>query len=123
MIRNSVDKWAQFLVNEKLTPARVGERLLHLVQLCERLSEGGPPYLRMHKDKLDSRRRVVVAAMDLGLDLAAIRYRGKVAMGRGLLDVWNVEYSRRFGSNVGTASAREVKRRDIVTKLSKKTET
>jgi hypothetical protein len=44
---------------------------------------------------------------------------GKPALGRGLLDVWNAEYQRRFGSTIGTAGAHEISRRKVVTNLTR----
>lgn len=49
--------------------------------------------------------------MDLGIDLTKIR------MGRGLLDIWNQEYTKRYGSIIGTKGWKEEKRRDVKTKL------
>lgn len=118
-MRSVIDKWADFLANEKLTPQRVPDPMV-LVALCEELTKDGPPCILMHKDKLESRRKVVAKAMDMSLDLTAIRYYGKVAMGRGLLDAWNLEYQRRFGSIIGTAGEHEVKRRGVSTRLSER---
>ena len=50
--------------------------------------------------------------MDLGIDLAVYR------VGRGLLDIWNEEYTKRYGSTVGTPGWKEDKRRKVVTKVS-----
>ncbi len=114
--KSPIDAWGRFLSHEKLTPSRVPDPMV-LVSLCERLAQDGPPCIRMHLDTLASRTRVVKAAMDMGIDLAGIRYRGRPAMGRGLLDAWNREYAARFGSTVGTAGEREVKRRGVKTRL------
>lgn len=116
----AIDNWANFLANEKLTADRVGDKLEKLIDLAEKLAkEHGQPKLRPHPVKIQARRLVVRAAMDMGFDLSAIRYKGKVAMGRGLLDAWNEEYKLRHGSNVGTLGEWETKRRNIVTKLSR----
>lgn len=116
MSKSNVDLWANFLANEKLTPARVEDPML-LVKLCEKLAETGGPRVKPYAAKLISRRRVVNQAMDLGIDLAALKDRGKLIMSRGLLDIWNSEYAKRYGSNVGTAAWKEAKRRDIKTLL------
>lgn len=119
-MKPAIDNWANFLANEKLTATRVGEKIEKLIDLAEKLAkEHGKPKLRPYLAKIQSRRLVVRAAMDMGFDLPAIRYRGKVAMGRGLLDVWAEEYKLRYGSAVGTLAELERKRRDIVTKLSR----
>jgi hypothetical protein len=78
------------------------------------------PSRRPYAARIASRRLIVVAAMDLGIDLMAITkvYDGKVAMGRGLIDVWHQVYAERFGSNHGTASWAELRRRRVVKKLS-----
>src|SRR6185369_9812450 len=70
-----------------------------------------------------SRRKVCRKAFDLSIDLLAMKIRkfhdgSKPAIGRGLLDIWNEEYGKRFGGTAGTLGASEVTRRTIVTKLS-----
>jgi hypothetical protein len=114
-----IDKWANFLANEKLRPASVGEQwTMELVRLCEALAAKRGPRVRPYLEKLASRRLVVDTAMDLGIDLPAIRGRtGRLVISRSLLDAWNLAYRERHGSTVGTASAREAKRRDIKTRL------
>lgn len=118
-MKSNIDLWANFLANEKLTPQRVPDPMI-LVRLCEELAKDGHPCIKQHKDKLESRRKVVAKAMDLSIDLTAIKCRAKMAMGRGLLDAWNLEYQRRFGSVVGTSGEHEVKRRGVSTRLSKR---
>jgi hypothetical protein len=117
-----INLWANFLSQEKLTPKSIGEEgtqvLLDLtVELANRKVM---PSRRPYAARIASRRLIVVAAMDLGIDLMAITkvYDGKVAMGRGLIDVWHQVYAERFGSNYGTASWAELRRRRVVTKLS-----
>jgi hypothetical protein len=114
-----IDKWANFLANEKLQPASVGEQwTMELVRLCEALAAKRGPRVRPYLEKLASRRLVVDTAMDLGIDLPAIRGRtGRLVISRSLLDAWNLAYREWHGSTVGTASVREAKRRDIKTRL------
>jgi hypothetical protein len=119
-MKNNMDLWANFLYNEKLDPAKLdSDSILELVYLCEKLSEKRGPKIRPYKEKLVSRRLVVDTALDLGIDLLAMKYRGKCLIGRGLLDVWLVAYKERYGSTVGTAGEWEAKRRDIKIKLAK----
>ena len=87
--------------------------------LCEKLAELRGPKIKMHKDKLQSRELVCEVAIANGIDLPAIKYYGKVMMGRGLLDAWNIVYKRVFGDTIGTAGEAEVRRRNLVTKLCK----
>lgn len=114
--------WANFLSREKLTPKSVGEEGTQvLLDLTIELGKRNVmPSRKPYKARIASRRLVVMAAMDLGIDLMAVTkvYDGKVAMGRGLIDVWHQVYAERFGSNYGTASWAELRRRRIVTKLS-----
>ncbi len=109
-VKSTVDVWANFLSNHGLDPKKVGDPL-RLVQLAEALAQKGRPSFRPHKDRLESRRLLVNTAMDLGIDLAGMKDRGKLIMDRGLLDIWNQEYAKRFGSEYGTAGWREAKRR------------
>lgn len=117
----AIDAWANFFMNEKLEPKRVGdEDGMVLVELCEALAMiRSPKHGRSHKDKLAARKLAVGIAMDLGIDLTAMKCHGKMAMGRGLLDAWNKEYQARYGSLIGTASNMEAKRRDVKTRLCK----
>ena len=114
-----IDKWANFLANEKLRPSSVGEQwTMELVRLCEALAAKRGPKVSPYRAKLESRRLVCETAMDLGIDLPAIKARGRVAMARSLLDAWNSAYAARHGSTFGTAAAREAIRRNVVTRLS-----
>ena len=113
--KSDIDLWANFLANEKLTPARCGEHLMQIVALCERMSASRGPLVRPYRAKLASRDFVCQTAMFMGIDLSAIKYHGKIAMSRGMLDAWNKEYVRRFGSNFGTAATKEAQRRDVKT--------
>lgn len=118
----SINRWASFLAHEKLEPKRCDEYndIFVLIKLTEELAKlGGIPCYRPYRDRLESRRFVVNTAMDLGIDLMAITHRGKPSIGRGLLDIWEIEYKRRFGSAHGTAAWAELKRRGVVTKLAK----
>lgn len=114
--------WANFLACEKLRPTALTlegvQVLLDLtIELAKRKVK---PSRRPYAARIASRRLVVNAAMDLGIDLMALvkSYDDKVAMGRGLIDVWHQVYAERFGSNYGTASWAELRRRRVVTKLS-----
>lgn len=118
------ERWANKLSHDKVRMDVVGDADRgKLIELCAELAKRYPNVTcRAHP--LHSRREVCEAAIDLGIDLAAMRSlsrykRGKPVIGRGLLDVWNVVLKERFGSNVGTNAWFEAKRRDIVTKLSK----
>lgn len=122
MEKTALNYWAQFFANEKLTPASIGaESTLVLMKLCAELAKTGSPFDGKgisHASKIAARRLAVNTAMDLGIDLMKMRkpgrHRGsKPAMGRGLLDVWNEEYAKRFGSTVGTPGAFEIKRRKV----------
>lgn len=118
----SMDKWARFLANEKLVPSRIGDHwTMKLVELCEKLASVRGPKIRPHKDKLESRRFVCLTAMEMGIDLPAIKHKvtGRKLIGRGLLDAWNKAGVEKYGSVVGTQSVYESKRRDVVTRLCK----
>lgn len=114
--------WANFLACEKLTPKSLGEEGTQvLLDLATELANRAVmPSRRPYRARIATRRLVVNVAMDLGIDLMALTkaYDGKVAMGRGLIDVWHQVYAERFGSNFGTASWAELRRRRVVTKLS-----
>lgn len=128
--RNNIDKWANFLANEHLDPNSLTRADIDTVlRLCQRLSLNGGPYegvkgSPMHKHTIEARRKVCHACFDLLIDLTKIKRRKgpkgglKVAMGRGLLDVWNEEYTKRYGGNVGTPGVYESTRRNIVTRMS-----
>lgn len=121
-IRNKdwMDSWANFFFNEKLDPAKMDEEsMMELVWFCEQLSKMRAPCIRMHMDKLQTRKYACYLAMDLGIDLMEFRDKrtGKHLIGRGLLDMWNEVYTKRFGSTVGTRGAWEAKRRDCKIKL------
>ena len=119
VMRPLIDLWAQFLANEKLSPDRIEEHwAMELVRLCEALAAKRGPKVRPYHAKLESRRLVCETAMELGIDLPAIKAQGRVAMARSLLDAWNSAYAARHGSTLGTASAREAIRRNVVTRLS-----
>lgn len=65
---SDLDLWADFLAHEKMTPARVGDDLMTLVELAEVLAKSGPPaWTRSYQHRLEARRRVVVAAIEMGL--------------------------------------------------------
>lgn len=110
--------WMNFLVHEKLDPKNMADGDVHnFLKLTQFLGEKDRPYFSPYVKRLESRRLICEAAIDLSLDLTAIKRRGKPLIGRGLLDVWLVVYKERFGSAVGTAGWSEVKRRTVVTKL------
>jgi len=119
--RSSVDAWANFLASQRLEASLVREEhLMDLVRLAEHLGHDGYPRIASHDEVLRSRVLVCRAAMEVGLDLTAIKNRrGKTAIGRGLLDAWNRIYAERYGSNVGTAGSLEAKRRDVRTRVSR----
>jgi len=122
MERPVIDKWANFLYNEKLVPERMdAESIMQLVKLSEEASKIRGPKISMHKHKLESREFLCNLAMDLGIDLLAIKHRitGKRLIGRGLLDAWNLAYQKKYGSVIGTSGRAEDIRRKVVTKLSK----
>lgn len=114
-MKSLINLWANFLMNHKLTPERVDP--MKLVALAELLAAKGSPKHRPHTAQLESRRLVCETAMEAGIDLSSWKYHGKVAMARGLLDMWNTVYQQRYGSTFGTAGAKEVTRRDVKTKL------
>ncbi len=119
MSKSNIDCWANFLMNEKLEPSTVGEENTPvLIYLAEKAGEIRRPNISMHKHKLESRAFLCKLAMDLGIDLPALKNnKGKMSMSRGLLDAWNKAYKEKFGSTVGTASEYEATRRDVKTDL------
>lgn len=124
----SANKWASFLSFDKLDAGKLvnNKHVLQLMELCQKLAAIREPSYKSHAEKMVCRRLVCTTAFDLGIDLMAMKrgkYGGgsKVAMGRGLLDVWNEEYKKRFGSILGTSGAAEITRRTVVTKLSEQT--
>jgi len=106
--------WHSFLDNHKLDYNDP-----KLQELCVQLALRGRPKVRPHKARLESRRLVCLVAIEMGLDLTAIKHKGKIVMSRGLLDAWNLAYKEKYGSTLGTAGSKEVTRRNIKTKLSK----
>ena len=56
--RPVIDLWANFLANEKLTPKRVGDKVMQLIALCEELAKQRGPIVRPYAKKLESRRDV-----------------------------------------------------------------
>lgn len=119
-MKSAINLWANFLANEKLTPQSIGEvNTLIIMELCQKMATVRRPNIKMHKDKIESRRFVINTAMDMNIDLMSIKKKnGKPAMGRGLLDIWNEEYEKRFGSKLGTLGEAEDIRRKIITKNS-----
>ena len=118
--------WANFLVHEKLDPAKLidNKDVASLVALCERLAAVRRVEGYSHPQVLANRRLVCETAIDMGIDLLKIKRRKhgrgtKPAVGRGLLDAWAVVYRERFGSTVGTSAEAEDRRRRVVGKLSK----
>lgn len=117
-----IDLWANFFFNEKLDPKKMNEEsIMELLYLCEVLAVKQAPTRHPYKDRIACRRLAVDTALDLGIDLIDFKNKqnGKIMIGRGLLDVWQVAYQERYGSTVGTRGAWEAKRRDIKTKLAK----
>lgn len=124
----AINKWANFLTHDKLDPKLLVDEkdVTVLLSLCERLAATGQePYpYKGYEHRQTMRRLVVNTAMDMGIDLLKLKRRKglhggtKPTIGRGLLDVWNAEYQKRFGSTLGTPGAFEVTRRKVVTKLS-----
>jgi hypothetical protein len=108
-----INQWAKFLAAEKLRPNE--ESTLVLLDLATALAKTDvKPRRSPYVFRQLARKTIVNTAMDLGIDLPAL---GDI--GRGLLDVWVEEYVRRFGSAEGTNAWHELKRRTIVTNLSK----
>lgn len=109
-----LERWINFLANEKLS-ARIGATWeSHVFPVAEALANSGVvPRYTPYKQRLESRAILCRKAMDMGIDLAGIKHHGKIAMGRGLLDAWQKEYAERFGSNIGTAGWKETTRRNI----------
>jgi|2_EtaG_2_1085320.scaffolds.fasta_scaffold00029_58 hypothetical protein len=111
-----IDKWANFLMNEKLEPKRMPNKqdVLLIIRLCEELARIRGPKIRPHKLKLESRRFVCDTAIKLGIDLSSIKSKkGKMLMGRGLLDAWMLAYKENFDSTFGTVAEKETIRRNI----------
>jgi len=123
MTRTTPNLWLSFFQHEKIDVLKVDvEWVKPLMILVHKLSEFATPKYRPYAARLETRRILCTYAMDLGIDLPAIRHNGKVAMGRGLLDIWMDVYAKRFGSNHGTNAWAELKRRGVSTKLSKEKE-
>jgi hypothetical protein len=115
-----IDLWANFLAHEKLTPNRVEDTwAMELVRLCEALAAKARPKFKPYRERLLTRQILCETAMELGIDLASIKnkHNQKIIMGRGLLDIWNQVYERRFGSSYGTAGEWEATRRNVKTNL------
>lgn len=120
MSKTAAEVWANFLFNEKLTQDILEQMgVSKLIDFFRALEAKGRPDIRSHTHKMAARRLLVNTAMECEIDLTKLKkFGGKVAMGRGLLDVWNEEYKKRFGGNIGTDGVYEAKRRNVVTKLS-----
>lgn len=105
--------WLNFLVWEKLNPKKMTKAQLdNFLKLAQVLGEKGRPAYNPYAKKLESRKLVCETAIDLSIDLMAYP-----KFGRGLLDAWVLTYKARFGSTIGTAAEKELKRRAVVTKL------
>lgn len=118
----TINLWMNFLYNEKLDSDKMDEKtVIHLVRLCEKMAETRGPKIRPYAEKIKSRHFVCETAIDLSMDLMAIKHKntGKRLIGRGLLDVWLKVYKERFGSTIGTSAEYETKRRDIKTRLAR----
>ncbi len=119
----NLERWSNFLDNEHLSLDRLTSNdQVKILKLVDILAKVEGPKRSPYKLRLESRRKLVLAAMEAGIDLAAIKYKGKMAMSRGLLDMWNTTYKERYGSTFGTSGNKESIRRDIKIKLSKKNE-
>lgn len=106
---SNIQKWANFFEHEKLHRDKVMP--MKLLLLAEELAKLGTPIFRPYTARLQTRILLVNKAMDLGIDLTEIR------MGRGLLDIWNQEYTRRYGSIIGTKGWKEDNRRKAKSKV------
>lgn len=106
-----IEKWINFLDNHRLTAKVMGqERQQVLARFLAATGEG--PKWRPYPLRLVSRRLVCSVAMDAGIDLGAIRNRGRMAMDSGLLKEWNAVYTEKYGSNYGTSGWKERGRRN-----------
>src|SRR5687768_10406601 len=117
--KSSINLWASFLAKHKLTIQRVDQFDL-LLKLCEILATKGKPRVQPYKAELETRKLLCLTAMDNSIDLTQLTYKGRLAMSRGLLDMWNKTYAEKYGSSFGTVGDREVKRRNIKIQLGKK---
>ena len=113
-----VEKWANFLAFERIAPDRM-EYPEDLDTLCRALASRGEPKHTPYSKRIASRELICNVAMDIGYDIASLRYRGKIMISRGLLDVWAKVYRARFGSAAGTLAARELTRRNIKQRLAR----
>lgn len=113
-----LDRWGNFLAWEKITVQREVpvEQLLDFIKL---LSTRGEPKSKPYKLRLATRRIICETAIDNGIDLTKWKFKGRLTMSRGLLDMWNKVYQERFQSTYGTPGAKEAIRRDVKTKLGK----
>lgn len=123
---SAFSRWANKLGHDKLRldgPVSDADRG-KLVEVVAELTARFPDVscAVSYKQRQTDRRAVCQVAMDLGIDLLAVKClglhrRGNPLIGRGLLDVWMVVLEERFGSNVGTNAKLEVIRRGVMTKL------
>jgi hypothetical protein len=116
---SDIDLWAGFLKHEKLDPKQMSpDWVLKLIGLCEELAKKGKPKYRPYAARIQTRELIVNTAMDMAIDLVNIRnkFKGRYIIGRGLLDVWNRIYEKRFGSIHGTRGELVNIHRQIVSK-------
>lgn len=102
------DLWIEFLANERLSIERVGIAWVSLCNLCLVLATGNKPKWEDHQARIETRRLIARTAINLKIDLAAIHFKGKSAMGAALLEVWREESERKFGSNSAAYSDKSV---------------
>lgn len=120
MSKTAAEVWANFLLNEKLTQEILEQMgVSKLIDFFRALEAKGRPDIRSHTHEVATQRLLVKTTMECQIDLTRLKkFGGKVAMGRGLLDVWNEEYKKCFGGNIGTDGVHEAKCRNVITKLS-----
>lgn len=117
MNHSPLNLWGCFLVNHKLTMKRCPypEQLIDFIKLLA--ATGVTPKVKPYAKQLETRRFVCVTAMEAGIDLTNWKHKGRPAMSRGLLDMWNKVYQERYNSTYGTAGEREAIRRNVKIKL------
>lgn len=114
------DAWFNLLENHGFNNKMVGLSVLKPL-VRELVREHGWPegWATTHKKRSMWRVALCRTAMEYGVDLAEFKYRGRLVMTRGLLDVWNKVYQEKYGSAAGTAGQKEAVRRDVKTRLAK----
>lgn len=118
---STLSRWFNALAIDRMALERIASAndRERVVKVAERLAAEGVPTFMSYVGRMDNRRKICQAAFAVGVDLTKVKDgRGRVMMGRGLLDVWLREYALWFGGAEGTMAARETVRRNVVRRMS-----